>query len=114
LSPIPPGASISPAPLAKLKKVAVNLPKETISGEGDEPSTRPPWARTPLPLLSGEGPQNVEPVQLITREAYPPDIWRRMMPEVIDVFLPGKVRCYTFEVSLKVNSIFMNSLPGMK
>ncbi|KXN84795.1 hypothetical protein AN958_12089 [Leucoagaricus sp. SymC.cos] len=90
LSPIPPGASISPAPPAKPKKVLVNLPKETSEGtEGGLP-TRQPWARTPLPLPTGEQEQNVESAELITRESYPPDVWKRMMPEVLDVFLPGK------------------------
>ncbi|KAF5356305.1 hypothetical protein D9756_004271 [Leucocoprinus leucothites] len=90
LSPIPPGASISPAPPTKLKKVVVNLPKETIEGEDGSPPTRQPWARSPIPLRPGEGERNVDSVELITREVYPPDAWRRMMPEVVDVFLPGK------------------------
>jgi hypothetical protein len=96
LSPIPPGASISPAPPLKSKKLVVNLPKETLEAEGGWPAPREPWARTPLPQRPGEGERDVEPVELTTREGYPPDAWRRMMPEVVDVFLPGKVCCYAF------------------
>lgn len=95
LSPIPPGTSISPAPPpGKPKKIAVNLPKETLAGEGDEPPTRPSWARTPAPTLPPHEEQKLDPVELTTRESYPPDSWRQMTPEVVDVFLPGKVRCY--------------------
>lgn len=99
LSPIPPGASVSPAPPAKSKKVTVNLPKETIESEGGELPVRPSWARTPIPTRLDEELETKH-VELITRDVYPPDTWVRMMPEVIDVFLPGKVRCYAFDVSV--------------
>ncbi|KAF9451764.1 hypothetical protein P691DRAFT_756971 [Macrolepiota fuliginosa MF-IS2] len=90
LSPIPPGASISPQPPAKGRKVTVNLPKETVPSEGEEPPTRPSWARTPIPTRPDEEEQKTESPELITRESYPPDAWRHMTPEVVDVFLPGK------------------------
>jgi len=100
LSPIPPGAPISPTPPAKSKKMVVNLPKETFQDENGPISARQPWARSPIPLCLGKMEQPVEPVELdlVTRQVYPPDIWRCLMPEVLDVFLPGKVHCYVFPV----------------
>lgn len=105
LSPIPPGASVSPVPPAKAKKVIVNLPKETMAGEGDEPPTRPSWARTPIPARPDEDEQKVESAELATRESWPPDGWRHMVPEVIDVFLPGKVRCGIFIASKFIKTL---------
>ncbi|EKM83395.1 hypothetical protein AGABI1DRAFT_65945 [Agaricus bisporus var. burnettii JB137-S8] len=90
LSPIPPGISITPAVPPKSKKAPINLPKETVLADGDSTPTRPSWARTPLPTRPGEGEPDVEPVQIVTREVYPPEAWLHMMPEVVDVFLPGR------------------------
>ncbi|KAK7059231.1 hypothetical protein VNI00_001858 [Paramarasmius palmivorus] len=90
-SPLPPAASPSNAPPpTKTKKVVVNLPKETIPGEGGQPSTRPEWARD---LLSAPVPPksfDIPPVEISTAELYPPDGWRLSLPSTVDVFLPGK------------------------
>ncbi|TFK41407.1 hypothetical protein BDQ12DRAFT_679415 [Crucibulum laeve] len=93
LSPLPvgaPGASVSPAP-QKVKKHTVNLPKETVPGEEGEPSTRPEWARSPLADGFVYEDKEVPPVETVTAEQYPPEIWRRHLPDTLDVFLPGKI-----------------------
>ncbi|KAF9818476.1 hypothetical protein IEO21_02714 [Rhodonia placenta] len=88
VSPLPGGpAATAPAPTPKAKKVVVNLPRETVPGEGDEPSTRQPWARTPLPAPSH---QEVVPPETHSAEPFPPDNWRYHLPDTVDVFLPGK------------------------
>ncbi|KAF9014925.1 hypothetical protein BDQ17DRAFT_1340185 [Cyathus striatus] len=86
LSPLP---AVSPAPSGKQKKIAVNLPKETIPGEHDQPATRQSWARIPLqgPM---EEPQ-VSPVKAASAESYPPEEWRRYIPYTLEVYLPGKL-----------------------
>ncbi|KAH9921301.1 uncharacterized protein B0H18DRAFT_1121452 [Fomitopsis serialis] len=91
VSPNPRAPSIpQPAPATKVKKHIVNLPKETVPGEGDAPSTRQSWARKPLPL--SDVPEQVEVAypDLRTVEPYPPDNWRHHLPSTVDVFLPGK------------------------
>lgn len=98
LSPLPPptaaaATSPSPAPPPK-KKMPVNLPKETIRAEDGSVIGHAPWARLvadappipPAPL--------VQPVETNTKEAYPADGWRYLMPSTVDVFLPGKVRTF--------------------
>ncbi|KAH9487164.1 hypothetical protein JR316_0001233 [Psilocybe cubensis] len=85
---ITPGAT--PAPV-KTKKVIVNFPKETPVGEDGEPTTRPSWARTPLPKESDSSEQvPVKAVEIATAESYPPDEWRHDLPDAVDVYLPGK------------------------
>ena len=111
LSPIPPGIPISPTPPAKSKRMVVNLPKETVQDENGSTPIRQPWARSPTPSCLGKMEQPiepVEPVELVTRQVYPPDVWRCMMPEVLDVFLPGKVHRYVFRCSRsdKLNFFF--------
>ncbi|KZT68449.1 hypothetical protein DAEQUDRAFT_671259 [Daedalea quercina L-15889] len=88
-NPVGPGAT-QPAPVPRVKKHIVNLPKETVPGEGDAPSMRKPWARKPL--LPSEVPVQGEVAQPDTRtaEPYPPDNWRHHLPSTVDVFLPGK------------------------
>ncbi|GLB36623.1 hypothetical protein LshimejAT787_0309110 [Lyophyllum shimeji] len=88
VSPLPVGAT-SPVPPQKVKKVNVNLPKETIPAEEGQPATRPAWARN---LLDGFEfkETDIPPVELTTAEAYPPDEWRKQVPNTLDVFLPGK------------------------
>jgi len=117
LSPIPPGVPISPTPPAKSKKMVVNLPKETVQDENGPTPIRQPWARSPIPSCLGKMEQPLEPLELVTRQVYPPDHWRCMMPEVLDVFLPGKVHCYVFRCSRsdKLNFFFTHvRLLGMK
>lgn len=97
LSPLPAavGPSISPAATpapVKTKKMVINLPKETIPGEDGQPSTRPSWARDPLPEDSVKEEAPVRAVETTTAESYPPDSARIGMPDIIDVYLPGKVR----------------------
>jgi len=116
LSPIPPGVPISPTPPAKSKKMVVNLPKETVQDENSPTPARQPWARSPIPSRLGKMEQPVEPVELVTRQVYPPDLWRCMMPEVLDVFLPGKVHRHVFRCSRsdKLNFFLHVRLLGMK
>ena len=86
-SPLPPAP---PLPAQKGKKVAINLPVETIPGTEDAPPSRPPWARTPMPTTSHEKPVVTFP-ETTTADLYPPDNWRHHIPDTVDVFLPGKV-----------------------
>ncbi|PPQ90421.1 hypothetical protein CVT25_014939 [Psilocybe cyanescens] len=95
VSPLPGavGPSITPAATpapAKVKKVIVNLPKETPVGEDGEPTTRPSWARSPLPKESDFEETAVKAAEIDTAESYPPDSWRLGLPDSIDVYLPGK------------------------
>ncbi|EJF58554.1 hypothetical protein DICSQDRAFT_149052 [Dichomitus squalens LYAD-421 SS1] len=94
VSPMPatPAAAVA-APATqpqKPKKVLVNLPRETIPGEGDEPPTRASFAR--VPLVESEIPvqDEVRYPETSTVELYPPDSWRNHLPPTVDVFLPGK------------------------
>lgn len=87
-SPLPP---VPPAPAQKGKKIIINLPVETIPATENEPLTRPPWARMPMPTTSHEEPVLIFP-EIASAEPYPPDNWRRHIPDTVDVFLPGKVR----------------------
>ena len=95
VSPMPPtpavaAAAAAPAP-QKQKKIVVNLPKETVPGEGDEPPTRASFAR--MPLVQSEIPvqDDVRYPETSSVELYPPDSWRYHLPPTVDVFLPGKV-----------------------
>ena len=98
VSPMPatPAAAAASAPATqpqKQKKVIVNLPRETVPGEGDEPPTRASFAR--MPLVESEIPVQAEVryPETSTVELYPPDSWRYHLPPTVDVFLPGRVRC---------------------
>lgn len=91
-----PATTIAPPP--KAKKVIVNIPRETISIEGDEeessdeaPPRRENWAR--IPLGPSEVPEIVNPAppEAISAESFPPEIWRTQLPPTVDVFLPRKV-----------------------
>lgn len=91
-SPLPPPqAASTPAP--KGKKVVVNIPVETVSGNVGETPTRPQWARTPVPSANSEE-LTVAPPEIYSAESYPPDSWRQNVPDTVDVFLPGKVGEY--------------------
>lgn len=114
LSPIPPGLSVSPALAPKSKKVPISLPKETVLAEGETIPTRPPWARTPIPTRPGEGEPEVEPVEVATREVYPPEAWVHMIPDVVDVFLPSRVRCYALDSSTRLNTLSQVAWDEMK
>ncbi|KAG2364724.1 hypothetical protein BDR07DRAFT_1482205 [Suillus spraguei] len=87
-SPLPPPHA-APTPAPKGKKVVVNIPVETISGDAGEVSTRPSWARTPVAALNQEEPEVIAP-ETTSIELYPPDSWRQDIPDTVDVFLPGK------------------------
>lgn len=93
VSPMPatPAAAAAVVPAPKPKKVVVNLPRETIPGEGDEPPTRASFAR--MPLVASDVPiqGDVRAPETSTVELYPPDSWRYHLPPTVDVFLPGKV-----------------------
>ena len=96
VSPMPatPAAAAASAPATqpqKQKKVIVNLPRETVPGEGDEPPMRASFAR--MPLVESEIPvqDDVRYPETSTVELYPPDSWRYHLPSTVDVFLPGKV-----------------------
>ncbi|PIL29954.1 hypothetical protein GSI_07865 [Ganoderma sinense ZZ0214-1] len=97
VSPMPPTPTVAAAaptttapPPQKQKKLVVNLPKETVPGDGDEPPTRALFAR--MPLVDSEIPvqDEVRYPETSTVELYPPDSWRYHLPPTVDVFLPGK------------------------
>ncbi|KII86500.1 hypothetical protein PLICRDRAFT_114601 [Plicaturopsis crispa FD-325 SS-3] len=91
-SPLPPTAvnTPPPPPAAKGKKITVNFPQETVPGEEGQPSTRAPWARTPLDPSSLPAVADARPPEVSTAEPYPSDAWRLHVPDTVDVFLPGK------------------------
>ncbi|KAF8895024.1 hypothetical protein CPB84DRAFT_1848362 [Gymnopilus junonius] len=92
LSPLPGGVgSNTVAEPQKKKKVIVNLPKETIISEDGGPTTRSSWARSPLANAVVYDDISVAPAEVATAELFPPDGWRRNLPDTIDVFLPGKL-----------------------
>lgn len=91
VSPLPPVSATPAAPVQKPKKIVVNLPRETVPGEGDEPPTRASFAREPLPLSEVPQSFDVKAPETSTVELYPPDSWRYHLPSTVDVFLPGKV-----------------------
>ncbi|KAI1785421.1 hypothetical protein LXA43DRAFT_899881 [Ganoderma leucocontextum] len=80
----------APAPPQKQKKIVVNLPRETVPGEGDEPPTRASFARMPLGQSEIPVQAKVRYPETSTVELYPPDSWRYHLPPTVDVFLPGK------------------------
>lgn len=92
-------AAATPAPATKAKKVVVNLPKETVPGEGDDGSTRQPWARTPMTDFVLDT-ITVVPVEISTAEEYPPHAERHGLPGSIDVYLPGKVSEFYLSLTL--------------
>ena len=75
----------------KKKKLVVNLPKETLQDEKGQLVTRPEWARQPLPNQGNYGHIHDILAHVTTAEIYPPDAWRAELPDIIDVYLPGKV-----------------------
>ncbi|KAI0318178.1 hypothetical protein OF83DRAFT_57011 [Amylostereum chailletii] len=87
--PSPTATPVAPAPV-KSKRGAVALPKETVPGADGAPATRQPWARTPLPHDEVPPQPLVPPPEIASADIYPPDIWRRQIPDTVDVFLPGK------------------------
>ncbi|KAH9919765.1 uncharacterized protein BXZ73DRAFT_80282 [Epithele typhae] len=98
VSPLPgtPVVPSTPAPVAvappptKTKKVIVNLPRETVPGDGDAPATRASFAREPVPHAEVPPVVDFKPPETSTIELYPPDSWRLHLPPTVDVFLPGK------------------------
>lgn len=91
--PVPVAAAAAATPQPKAKKVVLNLPKETVTGENGEVQERPTWARYPVPMSEVDIPDDVLPVEMVSAEIYPPDFQRDHLPDTIEVFLPGKVRC---------------------
>jgi hypothetical protein len=87
-------------PPPKQKKVVINLPKETVKGEGDEASTstRASFARTPVPAKDLPAQVDVPGPELTTADERDSDVQRYAVPDTVDVFLPGRVRlrvlCY--------------------
>jgi hypothetical protein len=75
----------------KGKKATVNLPKETVPADEGEPSTRTPFARTPIPVLLVPPHKSIPPPDVISAVIHPDDSARSNIPGVIDVFLPGRV-----------------------
>jgi hypothetical protein len=99
LSPLPVAQATPPSALPpKVKKLNVNLPKETILREDGKPHSRPSWARTPS-TASKVTHQYLPPAETITAELYPSDEWAKHMPNTIDVFLPGKVCSITLSIT---------------
>jgi len=94
LSPVPTAAPAVNTPsvtVEKKKKLVVNLPKETLQSEEGQPATRPKWARHPLSHQGNDADISDYPAQVSTTHIYPPDAWRLELPDIIDVYLPGKV-----------------------
>ena len=92
LSPLPPSLNQVSSATQKPRKVVVNLPKESVPSETEgNPPTRPEWARCPLDIKYYQE-QFVLPVEPTSRDIYPPDLFRRIVPDTIDVFLPPQVR----------------------
>ena len=67
-------------PTLKPKKLVVRLPAHSP-------------ALPPLPVHAAPAVPQPDPA---TRDIFPPDIWRRVVPDTIDVFLPGQVRLLWF------------------
>ncbi|KAF9457468.1 hypothetical protein BDZ94DRAFT_1227839 [Collybia nuda] len=90
-SPLPPAAANTPPPAApqKVKRTNVKLPKETVLEDNGRLSSRPSWARTPL-APSEWVDREILPVDTTSAESFPPDDWRKHIPNTLDVFLPGK------------------------
>jgi hypothetical protein len=112
-----PAVAAATANLLK-KKFNVNLPKETeaVDGEGDDAGdaekqaeeqtqeqaatsknrVSKEWARVPISVAEGEARMSsyapLSDDELVSREPFPPEEWRKGLPLSIDVFLPGKVR----------------------
>ncbi|KAF8688845.1 hypothetical protein AX14_003386, partial [Amanita brunnescens Koide BX004] len=61
-------------PTLKPKKLVVRLPAHSP-------------ALPPLPVHAAPAVPQPDPA---TRDIFPPDIWRRVVPDTIDVFLPGQ------------------------
>jgi hypothetical protein len=99
VSPLPVvAAEVSSAATAKIKKVVVKFPRETIVGDdADKTVGRAPWARTPVPIDEVPEQPVLRPPELATAEAYPTDTHRYYLPNTVDVFLPGKV-CILYPV----------------
>jgi hypothetical protein len=95
-SPMPPAAvkPPTPGPVPPVKKMTVNLPRETIPGENGQSATHPTWARFPLTPPPNSVSCDLAPRELTSAEVYPPDAWKYTVPDTIDVFLPGKVRTF--------------------
>jgi hypothetical protein len=81
-----PAPAPAPAPI-KTKKVVVKIPKERTDDGPEE------WAREPI--REEDLPEVILPelLELTTRESYPSDYDRLVLPPTLDVFLPGKVCC---------------------
>ena len=76
------------------KKVVVKLPLESAE-EGTE--GRSLWSRVPLdPALVDHS--EVPPPEIATAEASPGEDEKNLIPNTVDVFLPGKVRDLTIFV----------------
>ncbi|KDQ54972.1 hypothetical protein JAAARDRAFT_356249 [Jaapia argillacea MUCL 33604] len=88
--PAPLVAAAAVAPPSKTKKIPVSFPQETIPGRDGEPSHRADWARCPIPSSQLPDERIVEPPELTTADPHPPDAWRYVLPDTVDVFLPGK------------------------
>ncbi|KAF4572487.1 hypothetical protein EYR36_006993 [Pleurotus pulmonarius] len=88
--PVPVAAAAAATPQPKAKKVVLNLPKETVTGEDGEVQGRPTWARHPIPMSEVDIPDDILPVEMVSAEIYPPDFQRDHLPDTIEVFLPGK------------------------
>lgn len=92
---------IAPTPNRRLKKIRLNLPKETVFfgvGDGRFPLTRSHFARTPIPprLVPSQPP--VLPPDVVSADIYPPDGLRVEIPDTINVSLPGRVSAWSLLV----------------
>ncbi|KAE9385665.1 hypothetical protein BT96DRAFT_572216 [Gymnopus androsaceus JB14] len=93
-STTPSGAPTNPQPAAavKVKKVMVNLPKETIPSEEEGvAATKAVFARIPLKPEEIVEDTDVWYPELTTCEEFPSEQFRNHIPSTVDVFLPGKL-----------------------
>ncbi|KDQ17741.1 hypothetical protein BOTBODRAFT_582060 [Botryobasidium botryosum FD-172 SS1] len=88
-SPVAPPAELKP----KARKIIVKIPVETVVEEGEngeKKTSRPIWARNPVPPDSLSPQEPLPGPELTTAEIYPEPWPRDELPPTIDVFLPGK------------------------
>jgi len=114
-STTPSGAPANPQPAAavKVKKVMVNLPKETIPSEEEGvAATKAVFARIPLKPEEIVEDTDVWYPELTTCEEFPSEQFRHHIPSTVDVFLPGKVRVIIRSNVNYTYAFIRNSLHG--
>ena len=96
----------------KVKKIIVNLPKETAPAVDGKLPERTHFARTPIPLHLVLPQPSPSPPDVISAIIHPQDSLRTSIPDTVDVFLPAKVSRYY--VSIVLSSSDLHSSPPGK